>query len=100
MMEDRTDQAWDESNSPGMQKWPIHAMKCFDWWVKNGTHCSICIRVCPWNKPNSSLHKMVRSLAERNLFTSLIVNFDQLLGYGRQIKSTTKGQDPSIEEIQ
>ncbi len=46
MTGERTDSVWDASNSPGMLKWPIMAMKCFDFWVKNGTHCSICIRVC------------------------------------------------------
>lgn len=96
MLGERTDQAWDESNSPGMLKWPIRAMRCFDWWVKNGTHCTVCIRVCPWNKPNNILHRMVRIFAERNIFTPLIVYMDQLLGYGRQVKPDNMGQDPSI----
>ncbi len=98
--EDRTDQAWDICNSPGMLKWPIRAMKCFDWWVKNGTHCSVCIRVCPWNKPNDLLHKMVRNFSERNIFTNLIVFMDQLLGYGKQVKPENRGQDPSVIQIQ
>ena len=96
MSEDRTDEAWDVSNSPGMLKWPIQAMRCFDWWVKNGTHCTVCIRVCPWNKPNNVLHRMVRMFAERNIFTRLIVYMDQLLGYGKQIKEGGMIQDPAV----
>ena len=99
MSEDRTDKAWDESNSPGILKWPIKAMRCLDWWVKNGTHCSICIRVCPWNKPHSLLHKSFKLLAERNIGTSMLVYMDQLMGYGKQVKKKDKGQDPSVIKI-
>jgi reductive dehalogenase len=93
---ERTDQPNNEHTSPGMRKWPVHAMKCLDWWVKNGTHCSICIRVCPWTKPNNLLHKLVRPLAERNIATPLIVKIDQLLGYGRQTKDLSFRQDPAV----
>ncbi len=98
----RTDKAWDRSNSEGILKWPIHAMNCFDWWVKNGTHCSVCIRVCPWNKPNNLLHKSVRVLAEHDLFTRLLVFFDELLGYEKQGKEKgySSFQDPSVIKIQ
>jgi len=84
----RMDTAWDVSNSPGMLKWPVRAMKCLNWWAKNGCHCSVCIRVCPWNKPNNLLHKIVRSIAELGSFNRTIVYLDQILGYGRQIKKT------------
>jgi hypothetical protein len=82
-----------------MLKWPIKAMKCFDFWVKNGTHCSICIRVCPWNKRNNLLHKMVRAFAERNVLTNLIIQADQLLGYGKQVEEGSNRQDPSVTVI-
>ena len=96
MSGDRTDEAWDEHNVPGMMKWPIRAMKCLDWWVKNGNHCSICIRVCPWNKPSTLFHKAVRVLAERNILTGLLVSMDQVLGYGKQVIEKRPLQDPSV----
>ncbi len=99
MTGERTDKAWDQSNAEGIMKWPIKAMKCFDWWVKNGTHCSVCIRVCPWNKPNNVLHKTVRLFAERNILTRVIVFMDQFLGYGKQSKPEGGGQDPSVSKI-
>ncbi len=99
MTEERTDKPWDQSNAEGMMKWPIKAMKCFDWWVKNGTHCSVCIRVCPWNKPNNVLHKSVRYLAERNFLPSAIVFMDQFLGYGKQLKPEEGSQDPSVSIV-
>jgi reductive dehalogenase len=82
----RTDQAWDASNVPGMKKWPIKAMSCLDWWVKNGMHCSVCVRVCPWNKPDTFLHRFVKLLAERNVMTSALVYLDERLGYGKQAR--------------
>jgi len=99
MIGGRTDKAWDRSNAEGIMKWPIKAMKCFDWWVKNGTHCSVCIRVCPWNKPNNVLHKAVRVFAERNILTRAVVFMDQFLGYGKQSKQEGVGQDPSVIEV-
>ncbi|MBW2336387.1 MAG: reductive dehalogenase [Deltaproteobacteria bacterium] len=96
---ERTDEAWNEHNVPGLQKWPVRAMKCLDWWVKNGNHCSVCIRVCPWNKPNDWLHKFVRIFAEYNILTKQVIYFDQLLGYGKQVKQTHYAQDPEVELI-
>ena len=96
---DRTDKAWNAHNVPGMLKWPIHAMKCLDWWVNNGNHCSICIRVCPWNKPNNLFHKSVRILAERNILTRFLVFMDQFFGYGKQIIEKRHLQDPSVVRV-
>lgn len=80
----RTDKAIDKSNSEGILKWPVNAMKCLDWWVKNGTGCSVCIRVCPWNKPDNIFHHGVRFLAEQNILIKTLVKMDKLVGYGKQ----------------
>jgi reductive dehalogenase len=93
---ERTDRGWNEHNVSGMLKWPIKAMNCLDWWVKNGNHCSICIRVCPWNKPNDLLHRIVRFFAERNILTKLIVTLDQFLGFGKQALKSHRLKDLSL----
>ena len=96
----KTDRPWDRSNAGGLKKWPIQAMRCFNWWVANGTHCSVCIRVCPWNKRNDWLHAAVRVMAERDLFTRLIVRLDQWLGFGRQVHDPRFDlQDRSVIEV-
>ncbi len=97
MKGERTDKAWDLHNVPGIRKWPIKAMQCLDFWAKNGNHCSVCIRVCPWNKPNDLLHKFVRFFVERNIMSKTIVHFDQLLGYGKQTKDLGYEIDVSVE---
>jgi len=82
---ERTEEPWDESNNKGLLKWPVNAMRCLNWWLKNGTHCSVCIRVCPWNKPNNWLHRGVRFFAERNMLTKTLVFMDERVGYGKQV---------------
>jgi len=102
MWKDRTDKAWGVSNSAGMLNWPVRAMmRCLDWWIKNGNGCSVCIRVCPWNKPNNYLHKLVRPLAERRVFPKLIVYFDQSLGFSTQYKDPLFAavESPSVMEV-
>jgi len=93
---ERTDRGWNEHNVSGMLKWPIKAMNCLDWWVKNGNHCSICIRVCPWNKPKNLFHKSVRILAERNILTRFLVFMDQFFGYGKQVIKKYHIRDLSV----
>jgi ferredoxin len=44
--------AWEPtcgSNSPGALKWYVDGEKCYLYWCDNGTDCSTCISVCPYN---------------------------------------------------
>jgi len=38
------------SNSPGIMKYPVNGEKCYEFWSRQGIDCSICIKVCPFNK--------------------------------------------------
>ena len=38
------------SNMAGVRKWNTDAEKCFKFWVAQNSDCSICIRVCPYNR--------------------------------------------------
>jgi ferredoxin len=38
-----------KSNNPGVLKWCVDAEKCYLYWRENGTDCSTCIKVCPYN---------------------------------------------------
>jgi epoxyqueuosine reductase len=37
------------SNSPGALKWYVDTERCYQYWCENGTDCSTCIAVCPFN---------------------------------------------------
>ncbi len=41
------------SNLIGVRKWSVDGEKCFNYWTKVNTDCSVCIRVCPYNRDYS-----------------------------------------------
>ncbi|MFC1863818.1 reductive dehalogenase [Thermodesulfobacteriota bacterium] len=57
----------------GIERWKVDGYRCFKFWINNGGDCAICMGVCPFNRPNSTVHKRVRwmlrnSLIARKLF--------------------------------
>jgi len=69
----------------GYERWILDVEKCTSMRVGNqhGCGCGTCIKVCPWNKPNTRLHRMV-NWTVRNIPISrgLVIKADDLLGYG------------------
>jgi epoxyqueuosine reductase len=52
------------SNLKGVLKWTTWAEKCFKFWAGQNSDCSICIRVCPYNRDFSKWYNRVwRKLA-------------------------------------
>lgn len=45
-----TAEIFNQSNLVGVRKWSVDAEKCFKFWVNQNSDCSICIRVCPYNR--------------------------------------------------
>jgi reductive dehalogenase len=43
-------ETYNRSNIVGVKKWSVDAEKCFGFWERQNSDCSICIRVCPYNK--------------------------------------------------
>jgi epoxyqueuosine reductase len=81
---ERTSEALSISNIPGVMKWPLSAERCRENWLKTGTSCGICIRVCPYNKPSTWIHKTNRWLTSHgpSWFNALYARLDAVLGYG------------------
>jgi len=50
----------------GVEKWKLNEETCFDYWAKVGTDCSVCMGVCPYSRPNRSVHRMVRWFLKRS----------------------------------
>ena len=87
---ERTDQPRNICNNSGVLKWPIDAERCVGWWSRNGTGCTNCIRVCPWNKPPTRVHRAFGQLVARSgLVRSFSVWLDDALGYGKQVLRET-----------
>ena len=72
------------SNNPGVLKWSINPEKCYLSWEAHGSGCGMCIRVCPFNKPEGWLHDATRILigAKVGSLDNLLVNLDDASGYG------------------
>ena len=47
-------EVYNRSNIQGVRKWTVDAEPCFRFWSNQNSDCSICIRVCPYNRDFSS----------------------------------------------
>jgi reductive dehalogenase len=73
-------------NNVNILKWPVNAERCIGWWAKNRCGCSNCIRVCPFNKLDTPLHRFVKWLVENHpRLNSFNLRMDDLVGYGEQV---------------
>ena len=83
-----SNQIYNQSNISGIRKWSIDGEKCFSFWVAQNSDCSICIRVCPFNKDYSNwINRIVLKLSGtwlRNLMLWIYIK----LGYGKRKKSS------------
>ena len=74
------------SNIQGIRKWTTDAEKCFRFWANQNTDCSICVRVCPYNRDFSDW----RSRAWRWLVGTRLRRFalwlDRAGGRGKRLK--------------
>ncbi len=52
----------------GYETWKLDEQRCHSFRVlnKRGTYCGRCIKVCPWTKPNTLPHHMVRWAVQRS----------------------------------
>ncbi|MBN1479959.1 4Fe-4S dicluster domain-containing protein [candidate division KSB1 bacterium] len=52
----------------GVKKWSTNQEACYAYWRTAGTDCGICMRVCPYSRPASLVHNIVRAMIKRNRF--------------------------------
>jgi len=67
----------------GVLKWKLNPEKCYRYWRKVGTDCGICVRVCPYSKPDNLLHNLVRTSVERSYLSRSLWAFGDDLFYGK-----------------
>lgn len=66
----------------GALKWPMNAEHCYHYWRTQGTDCGLCIRSCPFAKPDTRLHRFVRrSIARSTALNRFFLWCDDLV-YG------------------
>jgi reductive dehalogenase len=76
----------EEPSSRNIRHWSIDQEKCFSYWKTIGSDCGMCISVCPYSKPNTLVHRLVRFYLSRNVLNQKIALFMDDLLYGRKKK--------------
>ncbi len=77
-----SDQVYNRSNLVGVKKWSVDAEKCFGFWVGQNSDCSICIRVCPYNKDFSKWWNRLGQWLAGTWMRKLMLRLDVALGFG------------------
>lgn len=73
-------------NVRGVIKWSTNQAACYRYWRELGTDCGICMRVCPYSKPNNFIHNVVRLAAANSpLSRKLFILADDVF-YGKKIR--------------
>lgn len=73
----------------GVKRWLADGWKCFKFWNENGTDCGVCMRTCPYSKPQTWLHDVVKGVsATTPMFNRLFISLDKALGYGTPYNPT------------
>lgn len=70
----------------GYERWPADIQKCTSMRVGNqhGSGCGTCIKVCPWNKPDTKFHRSVNwTIRNFPISRRIAIKADDLFGYGK-----------------
>jgi reductive dehalogenase len=70
------------ATNPGVKKWAMDGTKCITQMGTTGGSCSICIKVCPYNKQQEWHHEFVK-LGTKTPARPVLRFFDDLFGYGK-----------------
>lgn len=71
----------------GYKKWHQDQDKCFNFWVSgaNTFACTICMNICPWNKPLSFVHRISFFVAARSVVARRLLYWIAIIFYGKRI---------------
>ena len=78
------DRIHNTSNACGITKWTTDAEKCFGFWVTQVTDCSICIRVCPYNRSYPRWLNKLRFALMGTFLRRFMLWLDTALGGGER----------------
>jgi len=91
-----TDKCHNICNREGVYRWPVNAEKCFSFLASIGTDCGTCIRVCPFNKPATAFHSIVKwKIKHFPVLHPMLVKADNLFGYGKSARPSRFWSQPN-----
>ena len=74
------------SNIQGIRKWTTDAEKCFCFWANQNTDCSICVRVCPYNRDYRRRWSRVWRWMAGTRLRRLALRLDSIGGRGERLR--------------
>ncbi len=72
----------------GYLKWQSSQEDCYRYWLRAGTDCGLCIAVCPYSKPATCYHGLVRQACTANPLARRLAHQLDNLFYGRRPRHT------------
>jgi reductive dehalogenase len=83
----------------GYRKWPQAFEKCFLFWVSgaNTFACTLCLKICPWNKPRFFVHKINFFAASRSALARRVLYYMAIIFYGKRIKVERVPHEGEVE---
>ena len=76
----------EEPFSRHFRHWSINGENCYAFWKQIGSDCAVCIRACPYTKPDTLLHRLVRFYVSRNPVNQRLALLMDDFFYGRKKK--------------
>ena len=86
---DQKETVYNQSNIAGIKKWTTDAEKCFDFWANQATDCSICVRVCPYNRKMPKWLFTNWVILMSSPFSRIILWVDKIIGQGKRNAPTS-----------
>ena len=68
----------------GIERWKLNEETCFEYWARVGTDCCVCMAVCPFSRPNRSIHKIVRFILRRSQLARIVFPYVDNFLYGKR----------------
>jgi reductive dehalogenase len=72
--------------SRGIERWSLNAETCFAYWGKIGTDCCICMAICPFSRPNRTIHRFVKFMLRKSPLARVVFPYIDNILYGRRWK--------------
>jgi reductive dehalogenase len=79
----------------GIKKWVTRQETCYAYWRRVGTDCGICMAHCPYSKPNTFFHNLIRKWIRYSRFFPYVALWMDDWIYGKQWKNAKR----TINEI-
>jgi len=78
----------DRQEVNGYLKWQCSQEDCYRYWRRAGTDCGLCIAVCPYSKPATFYHDLVRQACTANPLARQLAHRLDNVFYGRRPRHT------------